>query len=161
MTEFTTLKQSIIQQSNDYVKEIADAQDTFTQNSAARQAVGGHISAMSEKLVDIQSSLKEVKSISKQVKLLSFNASIEAARAGAAGSGFSVVASEVGKLSERTDDAVHHIEESIHQLTSLLQETVTDMQNAKALGAQFDEKLEHCVACAQQLDDNIKNALKE
>lgn len=47
--------------------------------------------------------------ISSQLKLLSFNASIEAARAGQAGRGFSVVADEMTTMSEQTKEGMDRI----------------------------------------------------
>ncbi len=47
--------------------------------------------------------------ISNQLKLLSFNASIEAARAGQAGKGFAVVADEMTDMSEQTRDGMERI----------------------------------------------------
>ncbi len=59
-----------------------------------------------------------ISSVAVQTKLLSFNASIEAARAGAAGKGFSVVAQEIAKLSNQTHeytDNVNDISYTIRQ----------------------------------------------
>lgn len=52
---------------------------------------------------------EEIVSIASQTQMLSLNAQIEAARAGAMGAGFAVVATEVGHLSEDIDHAVTEI----------------------------------------------------
>lgn len=68
-----------------------------------------------------------VKDISTQTNLLSLNASIEAARAGIHGAGFSVVAHEVKKLSDDTQHAVSQISKLIEQSSEYTQRVVRSM----------------------------------
>lgn len=90
----------------------SDVQESYGEMS-------GNILALAEtknKLEEIQQIIDEVLENSKKIsqiafkaQLLSFNASIEAARAGAAGRGFSVVAQEVGVLAQMSQDTALEI----------------------------------------------------
>lgn len=81
---------------------------------------------------DITQIVLIVSAIAKQINLLALNASIEAARAGEAGRGFSVVAEEVRKLSEETNNAVNQINESLTGFISSINEV------ADGIGAQYN-----------------------
>lgn len=73
---------------------------------------------------NIQYAISLIKDIAEQVNLLSLNASIEAARAGDSGKGFSVVASEVSKLSDKTHQNIEIISKNMKESESKVQSGV-------------------------------------
>lgn len=62
------------------------------------------------------SSLKLITEITQTTKILAINASIEAARAGAAGRPFEVVASEMRRLANQTEDTSQHMSRILHNM---------------------------------------------
>lgn len=70
----------------------------------------------------IQGFANIITGIAQQTNLLSLNASIEAARAGDAGKGFSVVANEIKKLSVDTQKNAKDIIDSLGNLTASMEE---------------------------------------
>jgi len=71
-----------------------------------------HIYAESEKICDIAEAIED---IARQTNILALNASVEAARVGASGAGFSVIAQEVRSLAAHCAEAV----QNTTQLTSV------------------------------------------
>jgi methyl-accepting chemotaxis protein len=69
-----------------------------------------------QKIRDVHRITEMITSISDKTHLLSLNASIEAARAGDAGRGFSAVADEIRKLAEGAGSQAEQIEDRIRQL---------------------------------------------
>lgn len=91
-----------------------------------------------------------ISEITGQTNLLAVNAAIQAASAGEAGRGFSVVAEEVGQLAERCANAAR-------QITSLVLAIQTDAQNA--IGAM--ERSAQGVVEGTRLSDRAGLALKD
>lgn len=81
--------------------------------------------------------------IAEQTNLLSLNASIEAARAGEAGKGFSVVAEEIGKLAQQSDDTVG-------QITNIIEELTTNSENSMHIMKEMSEASDVQVGVLQQ-----------
>lgn len=86
--------------------------------------------------------------IASQTQLLSLNASIEAAKAGDFGAGFSVVAIEIRKLADHTSLASDHIHERIQQI----------QQQIDHIAVLMDEQVEEAIREASQ-GERVNHAL--
>ena len=86
-----------------------------------------------------------INGIAEQTNLLSLNASIEAARAGDAGRGFSVVADEIRNLSNRSVEAAHEIEQIIKNITSKTHSTLVTVKQTEAISKTTEERLNNVV----------------
>lgn len=92
--------------------------------SASGEAAYGLVKGLEGDAHEIESITSAVREIAEQTHLLALNASIEAAKAGEAGSGFSVVASEIRKLAERSEESAGQIKSLIEQVRDRIQGTV-------------------------------------
>ncbi len=104
--------------------------------------VGAAIEAMA-RIVESSEKIKRIISISEEISrrinMLAINAMVEAARAGAVGKGFGVVAREVGILAERSALASHQIKELILGSETQIQQGVLMVtQSGEALHAIVD-----------------------
>ncbi|MDA3903345.1 MAG: methyl-accepting chemotaxis protein, partial [Desulfuromusa sp.] len=112
------------------------------------------IKIMGDKSRDIRKIISTIQGISFQTGLLSLNAAVEAARAGQAGKGFSVVASEVKKLSEEANKASELI---AAQITDML----SSIDHALAEANKINQAAEHTMSVSQIACDNYGGLIKE
>ena len=99
---------------------IAEIAVNVEKATAQMQEVSGKQEEVTKAANEIENAVNDsmeiigsIQNITRQTNLLSLNASIEAARAGDAGRGFSVVASEVQLLSNSTKETTEHISERL------------------------------------------------
>jgi|GEM_PF-971755 methyl-accepting chemotaxis protein len=79
---------------------------------------------------NIEHVVELIRKISDQTHLLALNASIEAARTGEMGRGFSVVAQEIRKLARSAQDAVRDIERNVEDVLALTGDVADSIQTA-------------------------------
>nr|WP_231943321.1 methyl-accepting chemotaxis protein [Hydrogenophaga crassostreae] len=130
---------------------------------AVQDAIGG-MNAIRDQIQDTSKRIKRlgessqeigeitelISDITEQTNVLALNAAIQAASAGEAGRGFSVVAEEVQRLAERSGDATR-------QIAALVKTIQTDTQDA--VGAM--ERSTQGVVEGAKLSDNAGTALSE
>jgi methyl-accepting chemotaxis protein len=124
------------------IHEIArNAQDAA---STARKAVdmasatSGTMAALGRSSQEIGAVIKVITSIAEQTNLLALNATIEAARAGEAGKGFAVVASEVKELARDTAKATEEIGSRIESMQGDTQRAVAAISEIGKVIEQID-----------------------
>ncbi len=123
------------------------------------------MSGMSKAMDDIQQASNEVGNIVKtiddiafQTNILALNASVEAARAGAAGAGFAVVADEVRNLAERSANATR---DTASQIESTIATTHVGVEIASELGKSLSHIMESAETIAQRTHELASSAKEQ
>ena len=113
--------------------------DNLEKYELKMKSISDNLARSEEILVDFSSKISEINAISnfiidisESLNLLALNASIEAARVGAAGVGFTVVAKEMSVMSEKT-------QEGIGNINSILESIISS-------SAQVNECIHECVS---------------
>lgn len=102
----------------------------------------------------IEGILKSIENISMQTTILSLNASIEAARAGAHGKGFSVVAGSIKDLSEATAKAVSDIEGLLQGMKA---DTSNMIERSEVSLRQVETGRQQMIDTNQLFDEIVRN----
>ncbi|MEO8674954.1 MAG: methyl-accepting chemotaxis protein [Casimicrobiaceae bacterium] len=141
------MAQSISEVSQSAVQSARVAQQSLAAAEKGGQAVQNQISGMNEIRTQIQDTSKRIKrlgessleigeivelisDITEQTNVLALNAAIQAASAGEAGRGFTVVAEEVQRLAERSGEATKQIEAIVKTIQADTQDAVAAMEKS-------------------------------
>ena len=107
----------------------------------------GSLSVAAQKIGEV---IAIIRDIAEQTNLLALNATIEAARAGEAGKGFAVVASEVKELANQTGKAT---EEISGQIANIQSETNDSVEAIQSISQKMGEITEFITAIAAAVDE--------
>ena len=142
-----------------------------------RQAVQNNIGGMVQIRESIQETSKRIKrlgessqeigeitelisDITEQTNVLALNAAIQAASAGEAGRGFSVVAEEVQRLAERSGDATRRIAALVKTIQTDTQDAVAAMERS-TVGVVQGTKLSDAAGSALEEIDRVSRQLDQ
>jgi methyl-accepting chemotaxis protein len=139
---------------------VVDMETIATQVQASCEVMG----ELGKKGEQIGAIIEVINDIADQTNLLALNAAIEAARAGEHGRGFAVVADEVRKLAERTQQATQEVATSITQIQAGTKDAVARMNaNRSQVGSGVEKArgagaaLEQIVVGTSQVGDAVRN----
>lgn len=138
------------------------------------QSLSEKLSIIIEKTKQADSNVREsdeavnlIQSISKQSNLLGLNASIESARAGEHGKGFSIVASEMRKLALMSGESSKKISTSLFDMSDAIKSILTSIQelgeiaiNQAASVEEVNATVDQITLNSQYLVSNLKENIK-
>ncbi|WP_041375411.1 methyl-accepting chemotaxis protein [Polymorphum gilvum] len=131
-------------------RQVSGAMEVAAKTSHQAQASSKTVEGLSASAQRIDDVVRLINDIAEQTNLLALNATIEAARAGEAGKGFAVVASEVKALANQTGKATEDISQQ-----------VSEMQNGSARTAEAILTVVQAIARIDEQISGIASAIEE
>lgn len=135
---------------------------------SAMKELAQSVTEVGDSTEQINSIVKLISEIAAQTNLLSLNAAIEAARAGDAGRGFSVVAEEIRKLAEISSNSATQIAAIIAQVNTQVKamvtrtgESVSYIETNSALITSSCEIFDNIYTDVASTSDALKNIVKQ
>ncbi|WP_417432777.1 methyl-accepting chemotaxis protein [Kiloniella sp.] len=134
---------------------------------AVKKADGAHdtVGTLVNSVDEIGKVIELITGIAEQTNLLALNATIEAARAGEAGKGFAVVASEVKNLANQTAKATEEISGQISNVQSVTEDAAkaleaigNSIREVNEIGDAISIAVEEQGAATQEIARNVEQA---
>lgn len=119
------------------------------QIQAAATQMSGTLQAIRESSDEVAKTITTIDEIVFQTNILALNAAVEAARAGAAGAGFAVVAGEVRTLAQRCAEAARVTRTRIHA-------AVEQATAGGAAGEEVSHRISQAVEQSRRLAENLR-----
>ncbi|MBT5265407.1 MAG: HAMP domain-containing protein [Rhodospirillaceae bacterium] len=155
------LSNSIAEISSQVVESTRITTEAAEQADATNASVGG-LEKAAHKIGEV---VKLISDIAEQTNLLALNATIEAARAGEAGKGFAVVASEVKSLANQTAEATDEISSQVASMQEETEKAVKAIKSisdtvvrVREISTTIASAVEEQSAATQEIGRNVQEA---
>lgn len=162
---------SATEQLNTSIEQVNDKTNLSTQTvqtaveeaTSANQRVEDLAGAMDE----ISGITTIIQNIAEQTNLLALNATIEAARAGEAGKGFAVVASEVKTLANETSSAtekisskIAHLQSESKEVVEVIRKNADTIQSLEEITTAITEAIDHERAAIGEISRSVQETTR-
>lgn len=114
-------------------------------------AAGEATEILLSKISSVNKILKEINKITMRTNMLSINASIEAAKAGANGKGFSVVANEIKSLADESSESAKGIQQIITELSMQVDDVASKTSAGTKSAIAGMESVEKLITTLEQI----------
>lgn len=135
------------------VNEITEGVQVASENNQFVFGLMDNLLAETQKMSEI---LAVINKFSNSTKILGLNASIEAARAGAAGKGFTVVAKEIERLSDNTTESAREIGTMVGGIEVQVNDISEKSKGTTDAITQQAASLQEIAATIENLNENVK-----
>ncbi len=143
-----------VSQMNQTVQEIAKnaamSSKVVTETSSITSESSNQIMQLTDAANEIGKSVEAIQEIAEQTNLLALNANIEAARAGASGKGFSVVADEVRELARQTAVVTENIRKRVLAIQVVAAQSV---EGSKQIASSIYRVQEYAATIAASVEE--------
>jgi methyl-accepting chemotaxis protein len=171
-----TLRQSsAVSETQQVMRSLSVAADTIVDATAAVQAhaettlrnneqVATHIAALTRHSRDIEQVLEFIKEVASKSDLLALNAALEGTKAGEAGRGFSLVATQMQRLAEdvaRSALQIRKLTSDIHAATSTSQLAIEEATSLARSTAEAAQQITYVTQQQRSGVDQVSTAMNE
>lgn len=150
-----------------YMKNVTAEQIETVENSRQEitalkekvDSIADKMDNLNEKADRINNISELVTNIANQTNMLALNASVEAVRAGKSGKGFSVVASEIRKLADRSKESAENIRTLVTDVRDSIQNTAIMTREGAETASSWVRVAEKTVTSFQEVNELLDGVL--